>query len=423
MKSEQEKSALALTEQLRAHAFDAVVARFDATMKSALPAAKLAEVWTGIERGIGAPGAVERVTSEPSGAYTKVIVTCPFGSTRLDLRWAFDAEGRVAGFLATPTPHDWAPPPYVNADAIEERAVTIGEGPWQLPATLTLPVVRPAPFAAVVLVHGSGPQDRDESIGGARPFKDLAQGLASRGIAALRYEKRTKEHAAKYAQDPAALAALTLDGETVDDAVLALELLRRSDGIDPARLFVVGHSLGAFAAPRIAERAAGLAGLVLLAPNARPLPDVMIEQAEYLAALDDRRSPEEKAQLAGIKEAAQRVRAIQAGAAAPEGELILGASVGYWRALGAYDPLKTARKLTLPMLLLRGQRDYQVGHADFELWKGAIGGRTGVELRELAGLNHLFVAGTGKSGPEEYGTEGHVDPAVIEAVAAFIARR
>ena len=106
-----------------------------------------------------------------------------------------DAAGKIAGFSMRPPPAAYVPPSYVDPSKFTEEEVSFGTAPWILPGTLAMPVGA-GPFPAVILVHGSGPNDRDETLGPNKPFKDIALGLASRGIAVLRYEKRTRQFAA-----------------------------------------------------------------------------------------------------------------------------------------------------------------------------------------------------------------------------------
>ena len=166
----------------------------------------------------------------------------------------------------------------MKPDVFRESDVRVVSGSVSLRGTLTLPLGE-GPFPAVVLLHGSGPQDRDETIGGLRPFQDLAQGLASRGIAVLRYEKRTKV----YGKEMAAAGDITVKDEVLDDALAALGLLREAAGVDRRRLFVVGHSLGALLAPRIAVLDGAVAGVVLLASPSRLMSEVVRDQAQWLA--------------------------------------------------------------------------------------------------------------------------------------------
>jgi hypothetical protein len=153
----------------------------------------------------------------------------------VDIQVAFDPAQRIAGLFFVPYP----PPSYVKPNAFRETEVMVGTGEWALAGTLTLPL-GPSVCPAVLLVHGSGPHDRDETVGATKPFRDLAWGLGSQGIAVLRYEKRTKQHAAKLG---AIGGPLTVKDETIDDVLAAVALLRQTEGIETTRIFVLGHSL------------------------------------------------------------------------------------------------------------------------------------------------------------------------------------
>ena len=149
--------------------------------------------------------------------------SCRFEAAAVEMKVVFDAASRIAGFFVVPAQahHAWTCPAYADTLRFTEREVTVGAPGWPLPGTLTVPA-GPGPHPAVLLVHGSGPNDRDETVGHNRPFRDLAWGLASRGVAVLRYEKRTRAHAARVAE---MLDSLTVREETVDDAVAALASL------------------------------------------------------------------------------------------------------------------------------------------------------------------------------------------------------
>lgn len=271
------------------------------------------------------------------------------------------------------------------------------------------------PFPAVTLVHGSGPNDRDETIGPNKPFKDLAWGLATRGIAVLRYEKRTKQCPS---QMMAAMATLTVDEEVVNDALAAVEYLRSTPKVDPDRVFVLGHSLGGMVAPRIAARDPRLAGLILMAASTRNLADLILEQNEYLARLDSTVAPDEAQALEDLRRQVERVKALDF----KEGEVILGASKAYWADILAYDPVAAARALTVPLLILQGERDYQVTMADFAAWQAELAGRDEVEFKSYPGLNHLFMAGSGQPNPAEYNVASNVARQVVDDIAVWIVR-
>jgi hypothetical protein len=267
------------------------------------------------------------------------------------------------------------------------------------------------------LVHGSGPGDRDETVGACKPFRDLALGLATRGIAVLRYDKRTRVHAARLAD----LSAFTVMDETVDDAVLAIALARAQPEVDPARVFVAGHSLGGQLAPRIAKATPTVRGVVILAGSTRPIPTMMMEQMRYLAERDPARAEAMAAARASVEKAAARIAALEAGEAPLPGEVLLGAGAAYWRDLRAYDALAVARALPQPIFVAQGGRDYQVTDVDFEAWRAALGSRSDVALHRYEALDHVLVAGTGPSGPDDYARGGNVDEQLVRDLAGWIA--
>ncbi|MDP2871685.1 MAG: alpha/beta fold hydrolase [Bacillota bacterium] len=392
----------------------------DATMKAAMPEAKLIEAWASLTGSLGAyqPSPGTRCAEE--AGYRVVYVTLAFAIAEVDMKVVFDTPGKVAGlWFGVPRVAGsgmYSPPAYASQDSFTETECVVGTGQWQLPATLTMPNGS-GPFPAVVLVHGSGPNDRDETVGPNKPFKDLAWGLASKGIAVLRYEKRTRQYQGQIG-DP---AAFTLDQEIVDDAVCAVALLRATDKVNPARVFVLGHSLGGMTAPRIAARlGAGQGGapkgLILMAANARDMLVLIVEQTEYLAGLDGQISDTETAQLAQLRDQVSQARA---GKLKP-GAAVLGASQAYWTDILAYDQVAAAKSLDVPMLFMQGERDYQVTMEDFGLWKESLAGRAALTFKSYPALNHLFIAGEGRSNPTEYGTAGNVAREVVDDIAAWV---
>jgi dienelactone hydrolase len=273
------------------------------------------------------------------------------------------------------------------------------------------------PFPGVVLVHGSGPNDRDESIGPNRPFRDLAEGLASRGIAVLRYDKRTRAHANRIGGN----RDFTVKDEVVDDAIAAAKMMRETRGVRGDRVFVLGHSLGAMLAPRIAAGDPALAGLVVMAGPARPLEQAIVEQTRYLAMLDGKISAEEQSTLDAAAKLAADVRALKP--SDPPIVSLVSAPSSYWIDLRGYDPPAAASRLKQAMLVLQGERDYQVTMDDFGAWQRALGARANVQLKSYPALNHLFIAGSGPSAPAEYNQAGHVDETVVRDIAAWIVRQ
>lgn len=310
----------------------------------------------------------------------------------------------IPGFVkSTPAPK---PPGAVSYDI----KVPTPLGP--LPGTVLLPK-GDGPFPAVVLVQGSGPLDRDETIGPNKPFRDIAMGLAQAGIATLRYDKRNYVYAEQMKGKPT-----TVDDRVTDDALTALHVLARQKHIDPQRIFVLGHSLGAMMAPRIGARDPHLAGVIMLAAPARPMLDVLAEQFRVLG----------KRQGASVKQIAKLEKGVKAerkllAAANPEHPSQGGYSgfpQSFWLSLQDYDQVAVAKKLAVPMLILQGESDLNVSYTkDFPCWKKALAGHDDVSFHAYPGLSHLFMT-VNKSDTMVDFIPGHVSSEVIDDIAEWI---
>lgn len=398
-----------------------VEAQFTDAMKAAMPAGRLVATWKALQFRSGVHKTCETTSRVVAvGDKTMVITACEFARATIDVQFAFDAEGRISGLVFRPAayaPGSYVLPAYANAATFTETAVTVGAGEWILPGTLTMPVGS-SRVPAVVLVHGSGPGNRDAAVGANAPFRDLAVGLASRGIAVLRYDKRTLVHGGKVG----ALPHFTVQEESIDDALGAVKVLRVHPQVDADRVYVLGHSLGGMLIPRIGKADPSLAGLIVMAGAAQTIEDAVRMQARYLAGADGTISAEEQRGISGADALAATVRGLTAADVTQPG-LIFGAPASYWLDLRGYDPPAAAVDLKTPMLILQGERDYQVTMDDFAKWKSALGSRSDVTFHVYPALNHLFVAGTGPSLPAEYLVAGHVAEDVIRDIATWVLRR
>ncbi len=300
------------------------------------------------------------------------IFPAEFENNRANIVVAVNPEGQIAGLV-------YQPP---DPEAPKAGELVVATGNIRLPATLTLPE-GPGPFPVIVLVHGSGPHDRDETIAANAPFRDLAEGLSKRGVGTLRYVKRTRQSP----QSPVA----TVEQEVIEDALSALALARQQGRVDARRVFLLGHSLGGYLAPRIAVRDPAAAGVIILAGSVRPIDVLAREQVKYLGA------PPETVD-----------------------KIMAGVPASYWEDLKGYDPVAAALRVSAPVLILQGERDYQVTMEDFGLWKKGLEGRTNTAFKSYPKLNHLFLEGEGKSLPAEYGKPGRIPDYVFDDIAAFV---
>jgi pimeloyl-ACP methyl ester carboxylesterase len=197
-------------------------------------------------------------------------------------------------------------------------------------------------------------------------------------------------------------------------------VLRGEASIDKARIFVLGHSLGGMVAPRIAAADPKLAGIIIMAGLVRPLDQALLDQYQYIAGADGTISEVEQKMIDDAKKLVAEVAALTAADAASGRITLASAPASYWFDLRGYDPPAAAAKLSQRILVLQGERDYQVTVADFEKWKAALASRPNAEFHLYPALNHLFLPGTGKSVPAEYQVPGHVPAEVIRDIAAWI---
>lgn len=309
----------------------------------------------------------------------------------------FDEDGKASTLTFTlATSVVDAKPLKFNKKKLEEKNVEISTDTFRLPGTLTLPKGA-SRLPVLILVHGSGPNDRDETMGSNKPFRDIAWGLAGQGIAVLRYDKRTKVYG-KAAYPPGVEA--TFDNEVIDDVISAVRLVKSMPEIDSTRVYVLGHSLGGMLVPRIAQRVGEgrLAGIISLAGPVRKMEQLLTEQITYISSLSGTQSD--------VKAAVEQVMN-----SLPE---------SYRKMEIAYQPVETARMLKLPFLVLQGERDYQVTMQDFGMWRFGLYRNPNVLFKSYPKLNHALQEGSGKSTPFEYMHFSPVPEYVIKDIADFI---
>ena len=401
--------------------FKSATSKFDDQMIATLTESKLKESWQNLvsEAGNLLQLDIERTVEVEN--YRIVVVRCHFQRNIMDVQVVFNKNEEISGLNFTPTLFEYHPPTYVDESAFHELDVTIGEGKWAIPGILTVPEGT-GPFPGLILVHGSGPNDRDETIGPNKPFRDLAWGLTSKGIAVLRYDKRTYTHAKQFT--PEILENLTVKEEVIDDALLAVQLMLQKKEINSERIFLLGHSLGATVAPRIAQQTQHLAGIIIMAGITRSLEDTILDQFTYLYNLGGKITSEQKDELEALKLKVEKVKTIERSDNVSSQDLPLGISAAYWKDLTENDQVEIAGNLKIPILILQGGRDYQVLESeDFKGWKTALNNHENVRFKLFPKLNHLFIEGKGKSTPQEYSVEGHINFEVIKTILNWIKER
>jgi uncharacterized protein len=399
---------------LRDERFSGIEELFAPQLRAAVSAETIRTAWTAEAAKTGPVTVAGTPVGEPFGDGL-VRVSTPVAGERggLTVVVSVDGAGRLHGFRLAPADNAaWTPPGYAAPGRFTEREVTVGSGPLAVPGTLTLPRGRGGRPAVVLLA--SGPADRDMTTGPNKPFKDLAWGLASRGVAVLRFDKVGHVHG-RAAAEP----GFTMADEYLPHAVAAVRLLGQQPEVDPARVFVLGHSGGGKAAPRVAAAEPSVAGLVILAGDTVPLSRSGVRVARYLATLDP--GPGAAAAVESIARQAARVESADLSPATPAADLLFGWPAAYWLDLREYDQVAVAAALDRPMLLLQGRRDYQVTvDDDLARWQAGLAHRPDVTIRIYDADDHMFFAGAGASTPADYQVPRHVDAAVIADIADWL---
>lgn len=394
------------------------LARFDPTMRAALDDATLKEAWDKTVAPLGAYRRVVGATATTKSGLQVVTALSEHDKAYLKALFSFDATGQIAGLW-----FDVAAPSDLAGLGVATTATATGThgvdtavevGPHRLGGTLVLPNGTRKPIV-VLFLTGSGPQDRDETIGAARnkPFRDLADGLAARGIASLRVDDRT------YAAPESLGAHYTLDDEYFADAAAAVALLRARPELAGYRVFVLGHSLGGVVMPKVVADNR-LAGGISWAGTPRSLWDLVADQT--VAAIESatgKTAAEKQAMTAKARAWTTSTKAMTD----PNAASVDGLAASYIVSVNKLDQAKTAAALTVPLLFQQGGADFQVSPTtDFGRWQTLLAGRSNVTFKLYAGLNHLFTPTTGLRTVADYDKPAHVSDAVIADLAGWLER-
>ncbi len=396
----------------RDHQFAEIAALFKPVLRAQVSPAILQAAWVAETDRIGRVTGIGDPSSEPLDPEL-LRVSVPIQGERggVTLVVSVDQDGHLNG-LRLATDETWNPPEYADPTSFEERDITIGSGTQAVEGTLSIPDDDGAARIGVVLLSGGGPFDRDGTSGPNKPLKDLAWGLASRGIAVLRFDKITSAQ-----PDLTSQPDFTMTDEYVPHALAAIDLLTEESTVD--RVFVVGHSMGGKVAPRVAAASDSVAGLVILAGDTQPMQHAAVRVARYLASVDP--SEAATAFVETLVEQAKSVDSPDLSASTPAADLPFGFSGSYWLDLREYDPVATAAALDKPILILQGGRDYQVTVADdLPGWQAGLADRSDVTINVLEADDHFFFPGSGPSTMSDYNTAQHVDPAVIDNITTWL---
>lgn len=330
-----------------------------------------------------------------------------FEKMKLDIKISFNESNKIVGFFFVPHKE------FKKENSLGKE-LNIKSSNIELKGTL-LNSENGNLKKLVIFAHGSGPNDRDETIFENKPFKDIAENLYSKGISSYRFDKRTLSNPESFNDKS------TIDDEVTNDIINIVAYFKNDSKFSNYEITVLGHSLGAYLLPRIANKSNQISKIILLAGNSRPLDHLIIEQYEYLYKLTPTQELKDASQK--VKEQIAVLNSKSFNINTPKEKLPFNLSANYWQSVLNYKPLNEIQKVKIPILILQGERDYQVTMKDFKLWKTNLKNNKKVSFISYPKLNHIFISGEKSSDPKEYAIKGIVDEKVIEDIKNFIIQK
>lgn len=402
-----------VTSQLSRHRYRKVWRMFDANMKEKVTVKRLKEVWRGIEEVSGQYEGVEDIQDNSIDGRQRYRALLRFENGIYRFLLASNEDNKIDALFIQAMGYNL--PDYGKNLKVGKRFLRFQTDTLLFSGELIVPVeCNNCPI--VIMVHGSGPNNKDETIGPNKVFQDLALGLASQGIASYRYDKRFFLYP-ELAEQP-----FDLYDETIDDAISAYTMIKADTSLHFGKHIMLGHSLGAFAMPLIADSLNDLDGAILFSGNARRIEDLIEYQMNYLTNYDDKLNSAEKKLIKKVEKGIERIRNGNYDENTPYADLLAYWPGKFWKGIAPYDPVAQLRSNTKTnFLILQGEDDYQITMEDYALWRANVATMNNVEMLSFPGLTHLFTPSKGqRPGPADYFIPNNVSYEVIVEIAAWI---
>lgn len=310
----------------------------------------------------------------------------------------------------------------MEGKTLVEENIVVGTGTkYPLNGRLTLPGEMNGPVPAVVLVHGSGPSNMDGNVGNNYVLRDFAEGLSETGIASIRYDKRTFVYGKEMKHD----GGLSVKEETIEDAILAAELLRNDPRIDSSKIFIIGHSMGGMLAPRIDAEGGNFAGIIIIAGSPRTLEEIMMDQNNVvLDSLNRFVRFIAKKQVAALASKFDKIYQLSDEEAKSTPVLGKHLVAYYFKEAGEHPAGNYLKELEKPIFIIQGEKDVQASvEKDFNGYKNLLGDKENAAFKLYPNLNHMMmpsIYGELLKVQKEYKIAQKVDQQVINDIADWI---
>lgn len=382
-------------------------------LQSKITVEQLSEAWQRTVAGLGEYSEIKGTSVESKNGMINTETTLAFNDTKIAgaqngllLTLSYDAKGKIGGL--------WIKPVALNQELVlednevyQETSFAVGE--YGLTGILAIPKAADNP-PIVIMVQGSGSTDYDETVGANKPFKQLSDALAKNGIMTIRYNKRF------YQNNFLANEKYTINEEFLEDVYWLVDYAE--DNFD-GNIYILGHSLGAMAAPKIAAEKSAVKGVICLAGTPRGLEEVIYDQNMRVIAEGDYTDEQKSEMTVLAKNGLKEVQALRV----DNGSAPLGVPAAYWLSLRDLKTAENAAALDIPILIMQGGKDFQVSaEVDYLAWKKALGNKDNVNYKLYDNLNHLFMPSVlgGKLDIAEYDTPGEIPDQVITDIVDWL---
>lgn len=334
------------------------------------------------------------------------------------LRLSFGLNWKLRGLFIVDAEPMYNIPEYVNTFGFYEIKIPFGPVGFEGEAILTVPIQQKK-YPCIIIIGGSGPIDKDATIGPNRIYKDFSWGLANKGIATLRFDKRTKAYFGKIMKEHKNGNYYTIEQEYLEDIKELVKKVSKKEAIDPNRIYLLGHSQGGGLMPLFLKQNKLVAGAIMAAGNYTTMPNLMQYQFDYLMPMQVK-TKDDAALFDRLRMQAKNATKGNLPNTFPNDSLPAMYPFSYWNFMNKIDFIKLAKSNKKPVLIIQGERDYQVPISEYKLWKDALTEHNNYMFTSFAKLNHLFMEGEGKSTPDEYSIRGNVPEYVIDEIAKWI---
>jgi dienelactone hydrolase len=328
---------------------------------------------------------------------------------------SFNEKGEIIYISFMAAHKMYVAPDYCDVSKFLERKITITNGIYEMPGILSMPNdVAKAPL--VIILVEAGPTDKDGAYEENKPYKDIAWGLSSKGFAVYRYEKRSNNFGIYMAKDKGAYEKFTPREDLLDDLYRAIDSLKTLPDIDPTKIYLLGHGQGGMLAPLVAKERDDIAGIIMMGANAKKTQEMMIDQYAYLSTVTPNKKAEYDQQTINAKRSLDK----KLNPLTEHSKMPYEVQATYWIWLNNYKHVEIAKKLSKPILLLHGDRDYQTNMENYEMWQKALSKNKNATLIHYPKLNHLFYSGEVQSTYSEYYLKSNIPDYVVNDIINWL---